>query len=248
MSALDIDAIIFVSDTPEYTVPSNAVMIHHYIGADNAGIVFDMNCNCTGMIVAIDTVSSILRDNSNINTALVVGSFHASSVVRWDDAFTYGTFGDASVGVVLSKTISSKEKGFIYKDYYTDSNYYNYSRFPACGNTESLLCTQEKQYRRLEYIPFDAKLFIDRFTITIRDIFEKFNISDDDILYYAFSQLSDSANKEVFSNLGVEPNDKYLFVATKYGYTGNTSPLLALSEVWDSLDFKANKGKYIIII
>lgn len=91
-------------------------------------------------------------------------------------------------------------------------------------------------------------MFIDRFTITIRDIFEKFNISDDDILYYAFSQLSDSANKEVFSNLGVEPNDKYLFVATKYGYTGNTSPLLALSEVWDSLDFKANKGKYIIII
>lgn len=51
---------------------------------------------------------------------------------------------------------------------------------------------------------------------------------------------------DVFKNLGVKPDERYLFVADKYGYTGNTSPFLALNEIWD--DIEMHKGKYVIII
>lgn len=246
VSPKDIDALVFVSDTPEYTVPSNAMMIHEQIGADNAHTVFDMNCNCTGMITAIDNVASFLKTHDDVKTALVVGSFHASSVVRFDDAFTYGTFGDASVSVVLSKEISDSQKGVVSSKYYTDSKYCELSKFPACGSMESLLGKQHKYYRRLEYIPFDANLFVESFAKSIKELFKEFNISDDDVVYYAFSQLSNGANCDVFEKLGIVPNDKYIFVADKYGYTGCTSPLLALSDVWDNID--EHKGKYIVII
>lgn len=246
ISVNDIDMIVFVSDTPEYTVPTNAMMITQRISAKNADVVFDMNCNCTGMIVALDNVSSFLKSHDNVNNALVVGSFHASSVVRFDDAFTYGTFGDASVSMILTKEETKEQEGVLCSKYYTDSEYCELSRFPACGSVESLLGKQHKYYRRLEYVPFDAKLFVDSFTNSINSLFEKFNISDKDIAYYAFSQLSNDANINVFENLGIEPDDRYLFVADRYGYTGNTSPFLALSEIWNNIE--EYKGKYVIII
>lgn len=245
LSTEDIDMIVFVSDTPEYTVPSNAMMIHQRIGAVNAHAVFDMNCNCTGMIVAIDNISSFMKTHEDINNTLLVGSFHASSVVRFDDAFTYGTFGDTSVSVILSKEKESNN-GVLYSKYFTDSSYCELSKYPACGSMESLLVKQHKYYRRLEYVPFDANLFVESFAKSINEFFEENGISDDDIAFYAFSQLSNGANEDVFSKLDIIPEDKYLFVADKYGYTGCTSPLLALSTVWSSID--KYKGKYIIAI
>lgn len=242
----EIDMIVFTSDTPEYTVPTNAMMIHQKIGAKNAHTVFDMNCNCTGMIMALDNVTSFLKTHDYVNKALIVGSFHASSVVRFDDAFTYGTFGDASVSVIVSKEKNQNQNGVLCSKHYTNSNYCELSKYPACGNMEALLGKQHKYYRRLEYMPFDAKLFIENFTKTINDLFNEFNISDNDIAYYAFSQLSNDANITVLKNLDIKPNNKYLFIADKYGYTGNTSPFLALNDIWNNID--SYKGKYIIII
>lgn len=188
------------------------MMITQRISAKNANVVFDMNCNCTGMIVALDNVSSFLKSHDNVNNALVVGSFHASSVVRFDDAFTYGTFGDASVSMLLTKEETKEQEGILCSKYYTDSEYCELSRFPACGSVESLLGKQHKYYRRLKYVPFDAKLFVDSFTDSINSLFEKFDISDKDIAYYAFSQLSNDANISVFENLGIEPDDRYIYL------------------------------------
>lgn len=52
---------------------------------------------------------------------------------------------------------------------------------------------------------------------------------------FVFSQFSDADNKLTLEKLGVS-QDKYIFVGDKYGYTGVSSPIMALNEVWNSLE------------
>ena len=245
ITATDIDMIVFVSDTPEYNMPTNAILIGKEIGASNANIVFDMNCNCVGMIVALDNVCSFMKTHDSIKNALVVGSVHFSSIVRFDDTVTYPNFGDGSSAVILSKS-EEENVGIIASKYKSDTAYSNYVRFPSCGHSNSLLGKQHKYYRRLEWNPFNSSFFADWFSELITQLFEDYGISDKDIAYYAFSQLSDSDNKRTLNMLNAVIDERYLYNGDKFGYTGCNSPIIALSDVWGSI--QDYKGKYVIII
>ena len=246
VTAEEIDMIVFVSATPEYTIPTNAVMLHKALHAENAHSVFDLNASCTGMITALDTVTSIMKTHDKIKKALVVGSFHASSVVRFDDAVAYPNFADAATAVILEKLEEESERGFIGNSYYTKSCMADQVKLPAVGNSNVLLGDYSIYYRRLEWNPFDSKFFTDEFIARIQEMFSENHITDDDIAYYAFSQLSNTQNKETLMKLGVDIQKKYLFNGDKYGYTAESSPILALSEVWGQMEEMS--GKYIVML
>lgn len=241
----DLDMIVFVSDTPEYTSPTNALILNNKLGADNAHIVFDMNCNCTGMLVALDNVSRFMKTNKSVKKALVVGSLYASSVVRWNDSISYPCFGDAGTAIILSSS-DEESVGILSSEYLTDSRFYNNIRIPACGNSNALLSKQHKYYRRLEWLPFDTSWFSESWYKMVLNIFKENNITDDDIAYYLFSQFSNSENIKTLDKLGVTDKSKYIFNGDRYGYTGCSSPILALSEIWNKA--KDMNGKYLILI
>ena len=61
MAPNDLDMIVFASDTPEYTSPTNALKLNQMLNATNANRVFDMNCNCIGMLVAMDVIAGYVQ-------------------------------------------------------------------------------------------------------------------------------------------------------------------------------------------
>lgn len=152
--------IIFASDTPEYTVPTNALLINKALGATNANAIFDINNNCTSMVVALDNATHFMKAHKDVKKAIVVGSFHASAMVRFDDTVTYPNFGDASTALLLEKTEDEETRGYIDSRYKSDSSYADCVKFPACGHAEALLGKQHKYYRRLEWNPFDSSFFL----------------------------------------------------------------------------------------
>lgn len=246
VKAEDIDMVVFASDTPEYTVPMNALLISKELGTINANVVFDMNSNCTGMIVSLDMITSFMKSHKNVNKAIIVGSFHASAMVRFNDAVTYTNFGDMSTAIVIEKVSESLDSGCMDTRFKSDSSYSYIAKFPACGNAEALLGKQHKYYRRLEWNPFDSSFFSDLFAEAITSLMKEHNLTDDDIAYYAFSQLSNAQNIETLEKIGAKVDERYLYNGNKYGYTGVNSPFLALSEVWENIeDFK---GKYVMIV
>ena len=146
-----IDMIVFVSDTPEYNFPTNALILNSMLGAKNAHIVYNMNCNCTGMLAALDDVSYIMKVKTGGRTSLIVGCFYTSSVVRFNDSVAYPYFGDGASAVLLDKTESENERdGILSSQYLTDSNFKDYIKLPACGHSNALLGKYHKYYRRLE--------------------------------------------------------------------------------------------------
>lgn len=240
----DLDMIVFVSDTPEYTSPTNASMIANNIGATNVSVVYDMNCNCTGMILALDNVSTYLSKHDNVRTALVVGSMYASSIVRWNDPVTYPNFGDAGSAVVLQKAYE-EDCGIVYTDFKAMPEYSNQVKSPACGHSNELMGKLHKYYRRLEWIQFDTGFVTDILYDMFTKAFKEVGIADSDVAYYALSQFSIKYNLELLNKLGVSEMNKHLFNGNKYGYTGCSSPIIALSDVWDKA--KDMHGKYLIL-
>lgn len=83
MSPDELDMIVFATDTPEYTSPTNALKLNQMLKAVNANRVYDMNCNCIGMLVAMDMVATYMKQRKSVKKTLVVGSMHVSSVVNY---------------------------------------------------------------------------------------------------------------------------------------------------------------------
>lgn len=231
----EIDMIVFATDTPEYTSPTNALKLNQMLGAHNAQRVLDMNCNCIGMLVAMDMIAGYMQKRSSIKKALIVGSMHVSSVVNYKDSVVYPSFGDSAAAIILESIEEEEKHGIISSEYLTDSNYHNTIVLPACGHSKELLYEVPKEQRRLEWHPFDFGFLSDNWSKIIMKLLEDNNVEVQDVKHFLFSQFSDADNLLTLEKLGVS-KDKYIFVGDKYGYTGVSSPIMALNEIWDGLE------------
>lgn len=234
MSPDELDMIVFASDTPEYTSPTNALKLNQMLKAVNANRVYDMNCNCIGMLVAMDMVATYMKQRKSVKKTLVVGSMHVSSVVNYKDSVVYPTFGDSAAALLLESVQEEEERGILDSEYLTDSNYHNTIVLPACGHSKELLYEVPKEQRRLEWNPFDFGFLSENWSKIISDLLVHNNITVDDVKYFVFSQFSDADNLMTLEKLGVS-KEKYIFVGDQYGYTGVSSPIMALNEIWDDL-------------
>lgn len=231
ISVEQLDMIVFVSDTPEYTAPTNALLINHILGAKNAHTVYDMNANCVGMIVTMDQVSRVIKTDSKIKYALVVGSLFVSSIARDDDAFTYSAVADAAAAVIFERTEEPSQSGFIDSAYFTDSGFPDMVLSPVCGMSKLRLDDTVDAYeRRLYQKPLDVSFFSTNWVKLITKLLEQHGYHPEDVDYYFFSQYAKMQVQQTAEMLGVNFDERFIYVGDIYGYTGTTSPVVAYHE------------------
>lgn len=227
-NAKDIDMIVFVSDTPEYTAPTNALKIKRILGAENANMIYDMNCNCVGMLVALDQISRVMKTNKNIKKALVVGSVLISAVAREDDPINYACFADSGAAIVLEGVEENIQRGFIDSIYRSDTFVENAGVLPACGLSNIYRDDISSEDKKWKTTPFDASFVSDLWVEMIRELVSNYNLSADDIKHYLFSQFSKNDIVETCKKLNISYDEKITFIGEEYCYTGATSPMFAL--------------------
>ena len=239
----EIDMIVYASDTPEYIVPSNAIMIVEEIKANNVQLAFDFNSNCTSMLSAIEMAKNTMTLNPKIKKAIVVGSFKSSMISRKDDTVAYANFGDAASAIILERIEEETKRGFLDLEMDLMSYYSQYTHFPKCGMDNLLNDKNLKRIEgRLEWIPFDSKFIPDKWTEMIKSILERNEMTAQEIDYYVFSALSNFDNMKTLDNLGINEDDKkYYYFGTEYGYTGCTCQALCLYRKWDDIAKPGNK-------
>lgn len=225
LSMADIDMIIYSTQLPEYTVPTNAIMLHRALNGNSKTRVLDMNASCAGMTVAVEQASNYMRGNTRIKRVLLVGSEQLSSFTNPEDEMPYSTFGDAACALILEAT--DEETGFIDAEYHTYTANANGLLYPEKGLSAVQQGVESGKY--LKFNPFDisfASSITDRMLV---ELLERNNIQMADINAFCFSQMafSDSQGLQERHNLDWE---KILYVGDKYGYTGTTSPFLAFYE------------------
>lgn len=69
-SISEIDIIIFVSNTHEYSITFDSIKIHNALGGKSETICYDLNANCIGGFVALDNVSKYMTVNKKIKKSI----------------------------------------------------------------------------------------------------------------------------------------------------------------------------------
>ncbi|MDF2542518.1 MAG: putative 3-oxoacyl-(acyl-carrier-protein) synthase [Herbinix sp.] len=228
-TAEDIDMIIFVSDTPEYLSPCCALLIKNRIQAIHAQGVFDMNSNCIGMLTAMDTASRFLKTDDKLSRILIVGSLLISPQARQDDMVAFACTGDGAAAIILEKKEELEERGLLGSRMFTDDNYYWSITMPACGISKIADEEIKNEDKKMLWKPFDFSFLSDQWSQLIKTLLSDNNLEPDDVSHYFMSQFSKADLELTMERLGTDMSNT-IYIGDKYGYTGCTSPIMALDE------------------
>ncbi|MBN1066911.1 ketoacyl-ACP synthase III [Clostridium botulinum] len=236
----DIDLIIFSSQFPEYICPTQALIVHNAIKGKNDTIVMDLNVNCLGMLVTLDTASRQLLQNKKLKRALIIGSDYASIHMKHSDELCYPMFADAACAMILEKT--NEECGFIDSDYFTDSKKYSAVMYPQCGSSSYYKDTTSYDDMKFGWSECNDDV-IDIAVNSINKLLKDNNLNISDISAFCLSQFALPIINGCIDRLRLD-SKKVIFVGDKFGYTGTSSPLMAFNDGVKS--GKIKRGDYVV--
>lgn len=95
-----IEALIFVSQTPDYQLPATACILQHRLALPSTCIAFDVNLGCSGYVYGI-SIGSQFISSGKVNRALVLAGDTVSQLVSDQDKATSPLFGDAGTATAL---------------------------------------------------------------------------------------------------------------------------------------------------
>jgi 3-oxoacyl-[acyl-carrier-protein] synthase-3 len=243
IKASELDIIVFVSDSIEYLIPTNALLIRESIGACNCDLTYDINDNCIGMITAIDNIATYMKSKNKYKKSLIVGSSYGSMLAKSDCELVNSTAGDGAAAILL--TSDDENGGVLNSAFHTDSKNHKYMVFPECGMShiyDEDLPVDNKKYA---WVNHDVSYFSDEWVNLINKLLKEENESIMNIKHFLFSQFSHADIKDTLSKLNVEvSSNTYTFIADEYGYTGCTSPFFALNKAIENK--KINKGDLVM--
>ena len=239
MHAEELDMIIFASQVPEFSFPTNAVVLHHAIGAGRKTGILDLNANCSGMTTGLDQASRYLSSNPSMEKVLLVGSVASSLIMDPTDTITYPNFGDVAVALILEKT-EEENIGLIDSMYFTESADFDKVTFPKNGLSKNL---HNGKIDYVQWLPFPGDVSIPHATNLITELVERNGLTLAEVNAYCLSQFSISNMNKLRDNLGLK-EQQMIYVGDTFGYTGTTSPLLALYQGVE--DGKIKRGDTVL--
>lgn len=232
----DIDMILFVSQTPEFLIPTNSLMIHSAIGGKLKTSCFDLNGNCSGILVAVEQASRNIIANEHINRVLVVGADYISTHSFGEPIFDCN-FSDSALAVILER---SEEVGFIDSEYTTDTSVINNALFPSKGLSSF---GKPEEGLRMKFEPFDTSAPVGVAVASIERLMERNGLAKEDVGTFFLSQFAPGNVEGVVEGLGVD-KEKAPYIGDKYGYTATNSPFTAL---YDAIENgKISRGDNIV--
>lgn len=229
----DIDLVVFSTQVPEYTFPTNAMFLHQAIQAKRTAVALDSNANCAGMLVAVEQATRYMMSNPHVNRALVVGSDYNSLVANKEEEITYANYGDASSAVILEKT--EEDTGFVDSIYDLDSAHTANIMYPAKGFSKTI--KEESTPDGIRWLPFSGDLTLNDTYRIVEELLSRNGLTHEDINSYCLSQFSLSNILKFQENFKV-PDEKIVYVGDKFGYTGTSSPFIAFNEGVESGQIK----------
>ncbi len=239
----EIEALIFVSQTPDYKLPSTACVLQERLGLSNTCLTFDISMACTAYLYGLSTLASIISASKIKKALLLVGNTQSKNV-NYKDKSSYLLFGDAGTATALE-----------YNDENYDQLFFNFETFGAVYNE---VIIPDGGYRN----PISETSFIEAededgnirtpqqlymngttvFSTAIRHMPKNFkalcthlDISNDDLDFFLVHQANKFLCEKVRKKIGIS-TEKTPYNISRFGNTsGSTIPLLMITELSDKL-------------
>jgi 3-oxoacyl-[acyl-carrier-protein] synthase III len=234
----EIDGLIFVTQSPDYVLPTSACLIQDRSNLPKQMIAFDINLGCSGFVKSLSVASSLINSGT-CNNCLIVTSETYSKYISKGDRTNKPLFSDGA-----SVTLVSKGGDFEIGP----------SKFGVDGSGAKHLIVygsgakHDESKTKNELYMNGSEVFL--FTIsTIPNLINKFfnenNLSVKKIDKFYFHQASKLVLDAIGKKLEI-PEDKLIINNQNIGNTvSSTIPIsLKLTQIENSL----NKGDLILII
>ncbi|MBR1808676.1 MAG: ketoacyl-ACP synthase III [Paludibacteraceae bacterium] len=98
----DIDALIFISQTPDYRMPATSFLLHERLGLPKTTMAFDLTLGCSAFLYGLSIGYSLLQQPS-MQRVLILDGETRSKVYSPKDRKTAFLFGDAGAAILLEK-------------------------------------------------------------------------------------------------------------------------------------------------
>ena len=108
----EIDLCIFVSQSPEYALPTTACIIQDKLNLNKNCAAFDINLGCSGFPYALSVASSML-ENQICSKALIICSETYTKYIKKNDRTNRPLFSDAASAIIVTRSSDSKIGPFL---------------------------------------------------------------------------------------------------------------------------------------
>ena len=219
-----VDAVIFVTQTPDHFQPGNACKLHKDLNLRKDVPCFDVNLGCSGWVYGL-WLSHLIASQSKCNNVLLVAADTLSKCIDINDSQTNLLFGDAGSATMISKDIRT-------------TAWFNLA---TDGNGRDKLKVQKGAFREAG----EPHLFMDgidvfRFTTSeapksIKDLIDKTDNEIEDIDYFVFHQANDFICSTIGKNIGLPMRSPKVVLGTlkKYGNLSSASIPVTIAEMPD---------------
>jgi 3-oxoacyl-[acyl-carrier-protein] synthase-3 len=218
-----IDALILVTQTPDYAIPATACVLQHRLGLSEDCIAFDVNLGCSAYVYGIWLAASMITTQGIDRVLLLVGDT-SNFGINQNDSATAMIFGDGGTATALERTEGKSLKYFLK----TKGSGFKYIIVPA-GHARSRSKTnlEGSEYELAMNGPDVFTFSITDVPRTLKSFMSQYNIDKDDVDMYVFHQANLFILKHLSKKLGI-PMEKVAVSIDRYGNTSGESIPLTL--------------------
>lgn len=112
IDATSIDAIVFVTQSPDHSQPNNASLLHGRLGLSKSAATFEFSLGCSGWAYGL-YFSTLLCAHGGAARVLLCAGDTLSRITNPGDHATDPLFGDAGSAAIIDKTGSSQPMHFV---------------------------------------------------------------------------------------------------------------------------------------
>ena len=221
-----VDALILVTQTPDYFLPSTSCVLHEKLGLSTDCATFDVGLGCSGYPYGL-WLAGMMLQGGGIRRALLL---HGDTLTRYShksDRSVSLLFGDAGSATAIEGNGCDTSDAWSFL-LHTDGSRYRDLLIEA-GGFRDRFCTD----RRRHYVSMDgAAIFnftIKRVPDLVRDTLSFTELSAKDIDYFIFHQANRFIVKHLVKKLEI-PEEKVPLVLEEYGNTGGVSLPLTITQ------------------
>lgn len=226
----DVDALIFVTQSADYSIPATAFVLHKRLNLKADCLVFDINLGCSGFVNGIYILSGMIQSGMIERALLLVGDAVIDRPLTDDKSFSM-MFGDAGSACILEKG-NGEIKGMIRSDgegYNTLITPFPGARFPI--NRENL-----ERFENPQKMDGDDTFL---FTITkvpklFKEFYNYFECSFEDFDYCILHQANLMIINQIIKKLKM-PAEKVPVSIAKYGNTDGASVPVGIVDLCESI-------------
>ena len=236
----EIDALIFVSQTPDYILPATSCILQDKLGLSKDCMALDVSLGCSGWIYGMSVASSLMAGGTLKKVLLLAGDAKKQAQEEPDQLF-----GFAGTATAL-EFCGGKE---MYFQLGTDGSGYDAIIRPHGGSRNQVspesfklhLCEDGRMRHGMQTIMKGMDVFAFGITTapkSVKKLASEYHLDLDKIDYFIFHQANKMMNEKIRTKLKLS-EEKVPYSMTHFGNTSSASiPLTIVTEIRDKVMHK----------